>query len=83
VAFHRGTLWFERRPGRLRLLAARFERRLPAGGHAVLDATFVHVAGLDLPRHHSAEVVLRQRRRVRWFTTLVRTEVEYRDHVVR
>jgi hypothetical protein len=83
ATFHRGTLWFERRPGSLRLLAARFERRLPAGGHAVLDATFTRVAGLDLPLHHSAEVVVRQRRRLRWFTTVVHTEAEYRDHAVR
>ncbi len=77
AGFDRGTLWFERRPGALRLLAARFERRLPAGGHAALDATFTRIAGMDLPLRHSAEVVVRQRRRLRWFTTLVRTDVEY------
>jgi hypothetical protein len=81
--FDRGVLWFERRPGQVRLVSARFERRLPAGGHAVLEADFTRVAGLDLPLRHAAEIVLRQRRRVRWFTTLVRAEVEYEGHVVR
>jgi hypothetical protein len=63
-------------------LAARFERRLPAGGHAVLDATFTRVAGLDLPLRHEAEAVVRQRRRVRWFTILVRGEADYVNHEV-
>jgi hypothetical protein len=80
--FDRGVLWFERRPGPVRLLAARFERRLPAGGHAVLVASFTRVAGLDLPLRHDAEAVVRQRRRVRWFTILVRGQADYVNHEV-
>lgn len=76
-ALGRGTLWFNRAPGDLRLLAARFARPLPAGGHATLDAEFTRAAGLDLPRRLTSDADVRQRRRTRWFAVLVRTEVEY------
>jgi hypothetical protein len=80
--FDRGTLWFERDPA-LRLVAARFERRLPGGGRASLDAEFTRVAGLDLPLRHTADADVRQRRRTRWFAVLVRTDVEYSEWSLR
>lgn len=76
----RATLWFTRGAGPPRLLRARFERPLPEGGSATLDAAFDAVGALDLPARHHAEAVVRQRRRLRLFTVLIRTDVEYGDY---
>jgi hypothetical protein len=78
----RATLWFSRADGPPRLLRARFERPLPDGGSATLDAAFAPVGALDLPTQHRAEAVVRQRRRLRLFTVLLYADVAYTDYVV-
>ena len=75
------ALWFAR-GGAPRLLRARLDGRLPEGGTVVVETDYERVGGLDLARRIRSEAVVQQRRRLRVFTVLLRTEAALTDHRV-